>query len=432
VCGYQSPEQVRAAIRAGVAAGEIPDPATSPLPHVRPAATGRGGPVLAVNVPTVTTADIFPFEDTASILLTNFSNCQLFNLMTQATNALLAAEGDNFDLVGFFVNFTPNHQIGSAFYLGLENSITGLGQGSFNFRPSLGVAGNNLQGWVMMWNQASWGPNDTAMLVMGQEFEHRFAMFLSPLLDGRPLQGDDAACGRSSHWNWKVDGQGSGMEIREWIGTNPAVLGGDCAPGFFDFICSNTDIGRSPAGLPAVWSFTDLYLMGYVSPAEMDAGNSELRYMDNSDCNSNYNGTISTFSSADVVAANGARIPDSVASQHDFHTGWIMIHLPGSPPTNSQLNNVVSILNMWSDTWNWSSLQRGTMNNALQAVVPCPGHDGNLNGDAATDGLDIQPFVDGVVSGSAGAAATCSGDFNDSGALDVGDVSGMVTILLAQ
>ena len=415
-------------MRAAIEAGQIVDPLTQPLPQVAQR-TVFGGQQRGGGVPTVTAADIFPFEDTASLLQTNFTNCDLFLLMAQATNAVLAANGDNFDFVGFFINFPPDHQIGSAFYLGLENATSGLGQGNFNFRPQLGVAGNNVEGWVMMWRQSSWGPNDTTMLVMGQEFEHRWGMYLNPLLDGRSLQGDDAGCGRGSHWSWKVDGQGSGMEIREWIGTNPAVLGGVCSGGF-PFICNNTDIGNSPAGLGAVFSYTDLYLMGYVSPAEMDAGNSELRYMDNSDCSSAYNGTISTFASADIVAANGARNPNSVGSQHAFRTAWVMIHLPGAPPTAGEVNNAVNILNRWSEDWNWSTLALGTMDNTLQAPVPCPGHDGDLNGDTATNGLDIFPFVDGIVNGTADATMTCSGDFDDSGVLDLGDVPGMVSALL--
>ena len=55
-------------------------------------------------VPTVTQADIFLFEDTAGLLLTNYSNGQRNNLMAQATNALLVSEGDVFDFVGFFYN----------------------------------------------------------------------------------------------------------------------------------------------------------------------------------------------------------------------------------------------------------------------------------------------------------------------------------------
>ncbi len=364
-CDYQSSEKVEIAILDAVAAGEIQDPRQRQLPEVvereqffQPNFRGGG-------VPTVTQADIFQFEDSAGLLLTNFSDGALFNLMSQAANQLMVANGDNFDFIGYFVNFTPDHQLGSAFYLGLENDATGLGQGVYEDRAGLGVAGNNVEGLVMMWNQASWAPDDTAMLVLGQEFEHRWGMFLSNLLDGRSLQGDNGACGRGAHWNWKVDGQGSGMEIREWIGSSPAVLGGDCAPGGFFFICNNTDIGNSGTGLGGVFSHSDLYLMGYDSPAEMDAGNSELRYMDSSNCSSNYNGAISTFGSADIIAANGLRSPDSTTSQQDFRTGWVMIHQPGAAPTPGQLDNVVNILNRWSETWQWSTSNKGTMDNTL-------------------------------------------------------------------
>lgn len=427
-CGYQSPEMVQAAIRAAVEAGEIADPLAQPLPQVA-GRTVFGGHLRGGGVPTVTTADITPFEDSASLLLTNFSDGELLGLMAQATNDVIAAEGDNFDFVGFFVNFIPDHQIGAAFYAGLENDVSGIGLGIGNDRPAAGVVGDNVQGWVMMWRPSSWGPDDTTMLVMGQEFEHRWGLFLDPLLDGRSLQGDNAGCGRSSHWSWKVDGQGSGMEIREWIGSSPAVLGGSCSGGF-PFICNNTDIGDSPSGLGAVFSYTDLYLMGYVSPAEMDAGNSELRYMDNSDCNSDYNGTISTFTSADIVASNGARTPNAASAQHDFRTAWVMIHLPGAPPTAGEQANVVNILNRWSEDWSWSTLALGTMDNTLQAPVPCPGHDGDTNGDTLTDGQDIPSFVDGIVSGSAAPAVVCSGDFDNSGSLGLGDVPGMVSALL--
>ena len=101
--------------------------------------------------------------------------------------------------------------------------------------------------------EAGDGPGaDFTRLALGQEFEHRFALFLPPLLEGSVLQGDNAGCGRVFHWNWKTDGQGSAMEISEWVGSNPAVLEGS-------FVTFNTDTG-------GVFSYTDLYLMGYVSP----------------------------------------------------------------------------------------------------------------------------------------------------------------------
>ena len=37
--------------------------------------------------------------------------------------------------------------------------------------------GENVEGWVMMWNQSSWSPgaDHVTQLILGQEFEHRFA-----------------------------------------------------------------------------------------------------------------------------------------------------------------------------------------------------------------------------------------------------------------
>lgn len=352
-CDYQSPERVQAALQAAVAAGEIPDPTQKVLPPVIPRSQRRGM-VAGAGVPTVTPDDIFFFEDTAGLLATNFSDGQLFNLMADATNAVLTEMGDNFDFVAFFLNFVPDHTIGAAFYLGIENNVSGIGQSLFNARTSFGIAGDNVEGWVMMWNQGSWSPGsgDVTQLVFGQEFEHRFGMFLASISGGRSLQGNDVSCGRSAHWSFKVDGQGSGMEIAEWVGAPTATRVG----GSLNF---NTDFG-------GVFSAPDLYLMGYVSPDEMDSLPSELRYLDdNASCSSPYSGTISTWGSADVVASNGARIPASETAQKDFRTAWVMFHLPEAPPTASQLQRVVDMLNDWSDTWEFGTLGRGTMDNTL-------------------------------------------------------------------
>lgn len=352
-CGFRPHDEILQELRDAIARGDVVDPRLTPLPTVAP--RRPRDPRLRLP-PVVTADDIMPFEDSTGLLLTGFSATDLLLLMGEATTTLLLEHGDNFDFTGFFLNFVPDHEIGSAFYMPLENDVTGIGNDLFEQRADFGIAGINIEGMVQMWKLQSWGADDTTMLAMGQEFEHRFAMFLNPLNDGRSMQGDN--CGRASHWNWQIDGQGSGMEIREWIGSNPAVLGGDCAPGGFFFICRNSDIG-------GVWSYTDLYLMGYVSPAEMDAGNSELRFMEDSDCFSDFNGTISNFDSGDIIAANGTRIPDPAASQKNFRTGWIMIYQPGSPPTASQLQNAADILNMWTNEWSFGTLGRGTMDNTL-------------------------------------------------------------------
>ena len=232
-CGYQSPEQSQAAIAAAVAAGEIADPVHRPLPRVAPRTILPGATLRGGGVPTVTQADIFPWEDTAQLLLTNFSDGALFDLMASASNDLLTAHGDNFDFVAFFLNFDADHQLGSAFYLGIFSDVTGLGDTAFDFRASLGLSSTEIEGWVMMWKESDWTPGLThgTQLVLAQEFEHRYGMFLDPLNDGRVLQGDNGSCGRSAHWSFRADGQGSGMEMPEWVGSPTATRTFGASPG---------------------------------------------------------------------------------------------------------------------------------------------------------------------------------------------------------
>ena len=410
-CGFGTSGNWLQAFREAVERGEVVDPVARALPDLPPpvALAGRPAECLARE-------QIFAFEDTDQLLLTDFSSAQLTSLLVQAANSVLATWGDTFDFVGFWVNFEPDHLIGAAFYKLVSNDVTGIGavgevigQGpTFDLHADLGLAGERLQGMIMMWNinNGLWQPGtgpaaEFTRMALGQEFEHRFALFLPPLLDGRPMQGNNGSCGRQFHWNWSTDGQGSSMEISEWTGSNPAELTGS-------FVTFNTDIPGS------VFSYTDLYLMGYVSPAEMDAGNSELRYMNTSTCGQFYNGTITTFSSADIIAAAGPRVPDHTAAQKDFKTAWIMIHLPGLPPTNTQLDKAVAILEQHMTDWNVSTLGRGTMDNSLFADVNCNGIPdveeclADLDGDTTVGILDFLALLDAW--GDPGGPADLDGD----------------------
>ena len=63
---------------------------------------------------------------------------------------------------------------------------------------------------------------------------------------------------------------------------------------------------------------------------------------------------------------------------------------------------------------------------------PCSGIPlGDYGAPTGTDGLDVQPFVDALTSSSPTQDQICHGDFNGNAVLDVGDVDGMVTALLA-
>ncbi len=389
-CGFKGSEYWIQEIQRAVAAGVIPDPSQRTLPELPP-----GRPMQAGSGDCLSPDQIFPYEDSAGLLLTNYQNAELFNLMVTAANEVLSLHGDSFDFVAFWVNFTPHHTLGTAFYLLVSNDVEGIGNPGevigrgpiFDRHKFFGLAGERIEGMVMMWNINSsfWAPGsggdaDFTRLVLGQEFEHRWALFLPDLADGREMQGPNGSCGRRFHWNFKVDGQGSGMEIPEWVGSNPATR----LSGTLHF---NTDIG-------GVFSYTDLYLMGYVTPEEMDAGNSELRYMD-SGCSSPYFGQISDFSSAEIIEVAGPRNPDSNEAQHDYKTAWIMIHQPGDPPSGAELDKAIGVLTQHQLDWNFGTLGRGTMDNSLFTDCDCDGIPdactclGDLDGDFAVGASDL-------------------------------------------
>lgn len=365
VCGTVHPDTLMKQLQEAVARGEMIDHSLYPPPPVT-----KFSPVshdsITPKTPIVP-ADFFLYEDSASRLVNSFSSTALFNLMTKAANALIARDGDQWDFIAYWCSFVPHQasQIGAAFYLPIKNNVFGLGLSTFDNHGFYGLSGSKVQGYVQMWDVAGWDAESTDLadytqLVLGQELEHRWGMFLPTTDNGIILQGDGAACGRGSHWNWKVDAQGSGMEAAEWVGSGPAVLDSTVSPNLVGNIglWFNTDI---PGG---VWSYPDLYLMGYVSPEEMDDSASELRYMDDN-CSSPYFSTISTFTSANITATAGLRTPDAPASQHSFRTAWIVFYQPGDPPTTGELQRVSDILTKWTGIWNFSSLGRGFMDNSV-------------------------------------------------------------------
>ncbi len=417
-CGYMSPEEWQAELWAAVARGEVENPVTKDRPRTLPAGPrGPGDPSC------VTPAQIFAFEDTDGVLSRNFNNGEMIALMIDAANALLAEHGDNYDFVGYWTNFDPHHTVGAAFYAGFENDVRGIGQGLFNQRGANGLGGDSIEGFIMMWNLNSpwWAPGDGpdagfTRLVFAQEFEHRFAMFLPALANGLVLQGNNGSCGRSAHWNFRVDGQGSGMEIAEWVGENPANrVGGS--------ILFNTDIGGG------VFSYTDLYLMGYVSPAEMDAGNSELRYMVDSACDDLHFGEVADFSSADVIATAGARVPDSTDAQKHFRTAWIVIHRPDDAPDLSELQRTSDMLNQHTADWAHSTLGRGTIDNTIFDDRDCDGlPDGcaaDIDGDGDADANDFFAYLDAFADGDFGVC-----DIDGDGDCDAEDFFGYLDLFV--
>jgi hypothetical protein len=359
-CGFEAEESWLPRWVAAVESGEVRVPPPPPVAPAPPEPAGVHGVFGPAHI----------FVDAQQRLLTNFTDLQAVELMRDAANAVIATYGDRFDFVGFFTNFQPHHTIGSAFYRGVENDVQGIRQAGgypppiFNLRPTLGIAGNRVEGMLMMWNVngANWRPGSGqgtmgTRLSLNHEFGHRFACFLPPISGGRSLQGTGGTCGTPSHWSLHVDGQGSAMQIPEWLGTPPVFNG---------LLRTNLDTGW-------FYSYLDLYLMGFVSPAEVGAGISQLRHITSVNCQQRTcSGAYTNFTVADVVAAAGTRVPGSSSSQKNFRTAWVMIHLPGDTPSSAELVKAAGIIAQQSIDWTASTLGRSSMNHTLydSDVVP--------------------------------------------------------------
>lgn len=346
-CGHRSPAAWRAAL-------DLPRASANRAPS-----QAFGTPASEDPTPCLSPAHVFPFEDTAGVLDAPATVAQVIALMTDAANALIAAHGDRFDFIGFFMNYQPASTFGLAFYYPAFNDVAGIGSGTFDNRPSVGLQSQSVQGLMMFYdvNDSLWVPGSAAAagltrLVLAHEYNHRWGVYLPELTPGRPMQGE-GNCGSSGHWNGRVDAQGSGLGVGEWVGTDPAV---NTTFGGASF---NTEI---PEG---TFSYLDLYLMGMVSGGEMDALASELRYIRTPNCGSQAFGPTPSFSSADLVASAGARVPDSIASQKGFRTAWVMLHLPGDAPDAAELGKLVGILEQQQIDWNHSTLGRSTMSHQL-------------------------------------------------------------------
>ncbi len=113
--------------------------------------------------------------------------------------------------------------------------------------------------------------------------------------------------------------------------------------------------------------------MGYVSPEEMDAGNSEFRSMTGSNCSDPHFGPIRDVTATDIVAAAGPRVPDSTTEDKHYRTAWVMVHLPGDPPDQAELDKATAIIRQHTVDWQVNTLGRGTMDPTLFEDCNCNG-----------------------------------------------------------
>jgi len=203
------------------------------------------------------------------------------------------------------------------FYLEVKNDTQGINRAILDTSAQYGSPGM-LQGTIDMGNTSPLaadltGPKrDETVLTLIHELGHRWlAAVRFKQADGslsNDLIGKD-----NSHWSYLLDSKGSLMYGNGWR---------DNANGTFTAVSPQS--GFSPL---------DLYLMGMLPkeqvPAMLLIDNSAIDKTKLPELGVTITGTAKTVTIADIIAAEGARVPNAATSQKRFNIGFVLLTRTG-------------------------------------------------------------------------------------------------------
>jgi len=220
-------------------------------------------------------------------------------------------------------DYTMPESGANGFYLEVKNDTQGINQTIFDYSGLFSSAGK-LQGTIDLGNVSElaaspYGPKlDQTVTILNHEIGHRWGShvrFKNP--DGSlntALLGKD-----DSHWSYLLDTQGSIMYGNGWKDNGNGT-----------FTSTSKMSGYSPL---------DLYLMGMISKDQVQP----MLLIDNPAIDktqlpllgATVSGTAKTVTIDDIIAAEGARVPDSTTSQKKFNVGFVLLTRPGDSPGNA-------------------------------------------------------------------------------------------------
>jgi hypothetical protein len=276
---------------------------------------------------------------------------------TALAQQFFQTHGDDYDFLLIFPNF--NTADGS-FHQIVFNDISGLGPNrpnTFDNRAAFGAA-TRLQSFTQYVNFTTFpanleqriaGNNDSPLSLIAQEVGHRWAAF--PDL-GAALNGGDTTILRGrqgSHWNYYTNAMGTGpragassLEGNVWV---------DNGDGTFT-TSSQTD----------GFSELDQYMMGvrdseavtpffYVQNPSGGLGRARAArpFTTGLDgASDTVNGTRIDVTIDDIIAQNGARVPEAAAATKQFKQAFILLAQGGAAPGQAVIDQLEALRAAWT------------------------------------------------------------------------------------
>lgn len=303
----------------------------------------------------------------------------------EATNQIVSSGGDFSWLLGsmsgaFYRHFGDDYDyltvlmvkdfgLFFAFYSPMANDVQGIGYDNFAGRETFDLdATNRLDGFIFMNYYGEWYDNPASgRYVFGQEFMHRWGSFVE--IDHETLPAD-ALLGRdTAHWSYWMDTPNSPMEGNEWTDQGDGTWQ-------VDFAATST------------YSPLDLYLMGFAPPEEVGPFTflqvddevaasvsrnpaSTPEYLAEATAGQGraiqVQATPHTLGVEHIVAAEGARVPDSESSPREFRMAFLVLVLSDDVVDDAVLAEVDTVRTTFEADWEADVLGRADLVTTLGA-----------------------------------------------------------------
>lgn len=196
-------------------------------------------------------------------------------------------------------------------------------------------------------------PYDYAMSQIGHELGHRWAAFASAKVNGETIPLGP------THW---ARGLQAPVAFPYQRPTEASAMGGGVWQDNSDGTFTQLD---DDYYVPATgYSYLDLYLMGMISPSEVP----DFFLLRNltpagRDANAHpiFKAGRTKVTIADVIAAEGPRLPDVDHAQKKFNTGMVMVVEHGARPSRELIERTNGIRERWVDYWETVTGHRSSM-----------------------------------------------------------------------
>jgi hypothetical protein len=196
-------------------------------------------------------------------------------------------------------------------------------------------------------------PYDYAMSQIGHEMGHRWSAFVSAKVNGETIQLGP------THW---ARGLQAPVAFPYQRPAEASAMGGGVWQDNLDGTFTQLD---DDYYVPATgWSYLDLYLMGFIGPNEVpDFFILRNLVPQGRDANGHpiFKADRTKVTIQDVIAVEGARLPDVDHSQKEFNTGMVVVVEHGKTPSKELLERTEGIRLRWMDYWTTTTGHRSTM-----------------------------------------------------------------------